>query len=56
MGYLTALRLERAKVLLNSTDLKIGEIAEEVGFQDARHFSRIFRQQTGALPTEFRRR
>lgn len=52
--YLTEVRLEQAKLLLRNSDLRIGEIAEQVGFHDARHFSRTFRQQTGLLPTEFR--
>jgi len=53
--FLTAIRLEEAKALLTGSDLKIGQIAEGVGFQDARHFSRIFQQQTGMLPSEYRR-
>jgi len=48
------MRLEQAKRLLRDSNLRIGEIAEQVGFHDARHFSRTFRQQTGLLPTDFR--
>ena len=52
--YLTALRMERAKDLLQHTALKIYEIAEAVGFSDTRHFSRTFRRCFGVLPTAFR--
>ena len=52
--YLTNYRVEQAKNLLRDTNLKIGQVAEQVGFQDARHFSRVFRKKTGMLPTVFR--
>ena len=55
VGYLTAIRLEESKALLTGTGLKIGQIAERVGFQDARHFSRVFQKQNGVLPSEYRR-
>jgi AraC-like DNA-binding protein len=54
--YLTGLRMERAKELLLSTNRKVLDIATAVGFQDARHFSRIFKKYMGVLPTEFRRK
>lgn len=53
--YLTDVRLEEAEVLLTGSSMKIGQIAEQVGFQDARHFSRIFQQKKGVLPSTFRR-
>lgn len=52
--YLTALRIERARDLLLSTDMKSYEIAERVGFSDAHYFSLTFRKQTGESPREFR--
>ena len=33
----------------------LSQIAERVGFQDARHFSRVFQKQNGVLPSEYRR-
>ena len=52
--YITALRMERAKYLLEHTSRKIHEIGAEVGIQDTRHFSRMFRKACGMLPTEYR--
>lgn len=52
--YITALRMERAKYLLEHTSRKIHEIGAEVGIQDTRHFSRMFRKTCGMLPTEYR--
>ncbi|MBB6480695.1 response regulator [Spirochaeta isovalerica] len=54
--YLTSYRVEEAKKLLKSTDLKAYEIAEKVGYQDARYFSLIFRKQTGLTAMEYRRK
>jgi len=49
------LRVERAKELLLSTDHKLYEIAQTVGYLDAKHFSKVFRDLIGMLPAEFRR-
>jgi two-component system response regulator YesN len=54
--YLTGVRMEHAKELLTNTNRKVLDIATAVGFQDARHFSRIFKKYTGVLPTEFRQK
>ncbi|MBN2655954.1 MAG: response regulator [Spirochaetales bacterium] len=54
--FLTSYRVEEAKKLLKSTDLKAYEIAEKVGYQDARYFSLIFRKQTGLTAMEYRRK
>ncbi len=52
--YLTNIRMERARELLRSTDLKSYEVAEQVGFTDAHYFSLTFRKQAGISPTEYR--
>jgi two-component system response regulator YesN len=52
--YLTSLRVEKAKELLRSTDLKSYEIAEAVGYTDQHYFSLTFKKQSGMSPTEFR--
>ncbi|MFP4376305.1 MAG: helix-turn-helix domain-containing protein [Spirochaetales bacterium] len=52
--YLTTTRIERAKELLLTTDLKSYEIADRVGFGDAHYFSLTFKKQVGASPTEYR--
>ena len=51
---LNIIRVDRAKELLLSTDRKVQDISEEVGFQDVAHFSRIFKNQVGTSPKEYR--
>lgn len=53
--YLTTIRVRQAKHLLKTTDLKSFEIAEEVGYEDPRYFSVIFKKHTGSTPQEFRK-
>jgi YesN/AraC family two-component response regulator len=51
---LNNIRIEKAKELLNDPALRIGDIAEKVGFLDMAHFSRVFKRQTGMSANEFR--
>ncbi|MDI4648322.1 response regulator transcription factor [Cohnella hashimotonis] len=51
---LRKLRLTAAKELLVGTDLPIRDIAGRVGFEDDKYFSRLFRDRTGLLPSEYR--
>ena len=44
-----------AKVLLGSTDKSISEIAHQLQFEDASHFSHFIRQHTGKTPGRYRR-
>ena len=53
--YLTALRLRKAKALMQSQPkLLIREIAERVGFKNPYHFSRVFKKNEGQWPTEYK--
>jgi AraC family transcriptional regulator of arabinose operon len=54
--YLRQRRLERAKLLLESTFLSIKEVMAAVGCNDPSHFSRDFRLAYGASPRAWRRR
>ncbi len=54
--YLLAIRINRAKALLQESGRKIGEIATAVGFSSVHYFSRYFREVTGMTPLEYRRR
>ena len=47
-------RIEKAKELLREPSLRIGDIAEKVGFLDMAHFSRVFKKHTGFSANEFR--
>lgn len=53
--YINALKLERAKFLLEYTAKPINKVMEEVGFLDAAHFSKLFKLETGYSPSKFRR-
>ncbi len=48
-------RIERAMFRLETTNCLLEEISEELGFSDAYHFSKTFKQYTGIAPTAFRR-
>jgi AraC family transcriptional regulator len=48
-------RVEYAKELLVSMDLRMIDIALTCGFKTQQHFARIFRQMSGLSPTEYQR-
>ena len=45
-----------AKRLLNFTEKSIKEIAHELGFEDAAHFTKFFKKQCGVNPTEYKKK
>jgi YesN/AraC family two-component response regulator len=52
--YLSRVRTERAKNLLLNPNLRVSEIAYEVGFQSLTHFNRVFKRILGQSPTDYR--
>ncbi|MDF5732859.1 MAG: AraC family transcriptional regulator [Rhizonema sp. PD38] len=52
--YVIERRLNRAKVLLTTTDLTILEISFRIGFKSQSHFTRLFRKLTGITPRAYR--
>jgi AraC-like DNA-binding protein/ligand-binding sensor protein len=54
--YVSRLRIENAKNLLLNPNLRISEIAYEVGFQSLTHFNRVFKRIVGQSPTLYRGR
>lgn len=52
--YLMNHRIQEAKRLLISTDIKVYEIGKEVGFHDIKHFYKVFKSQTGYQPSAYR--
>lgn len=54
LDYITKTRLKKATELLETTDLKIYDIAVQLGYQDTKYFSRLFRQWYGYTPSQYR--
>lgn len=52
--YLTDVRMERARALLQGTDLSVTEISARVGYTDKGYFSRVFRDMFDQTPKEYR--
>lgn len=52
--YLTNVRIENAKRLIKSTEMKGYDIAYECGFSDPHYFSYIFKKNTGLTPREYK--
>jgi transcriptional regulator GlxA family with amidase domain len=55
MDYVRSLRVAAAARMLAGTTETIAVIAEATGFANPYHLSRVFKQQTGQTPTEYRR-
>lgn len=53
--YLKTIRINQAKKLLEETDLKIIEISNLVGYENEKHFMKIFRCVCGVSPSEYRK-
>ncbi|MBC5648878.1 helix-turn-helix transcriptional regulator [Christensenella tenuis] len=53
--YLKRRRLERAALLLKTTDMSVGEVAETVGYQNPSKFSSAFTDYYGTVPREYKK-
>lgn len=53
-AFLKKFRLSHAKRLLKGTDMKIYEIAEAVGYTDSKYFARVFKDEFGISPVDYR--
>jgi two-component system response regulator YesN len=54
-AYVARLRMDKAKLFLKNTDMKVAEIAQSVGYPDSNYFATAFKQTVGLSPTEFRK-
>ncbi|MNC17321.1 HTH-type transcriptional activator Btr [compost metagenome] len=54
LDYVTRVRMEQAGRLLRDPLVKLQEVSREVGYQDTRYFSRLFKQHYGQLPSHYR--
>jgi AraC-like DNA-binding protein/ligand-binding sensor protein len=52
--YVARTRIEKSKNLLLNPNLRVSEIAFEVGFQSLTHFNRVFKKILGQSPTDYR--
>ena len=55
VGYLTNVRMEKAKELLCCSSKRITQIAEEVGYNDYHYFTGLFKKLNGITPCQFRK-
>lgn len=53
--YITDIRIEKAKDLLTTTDLRVMEVAEKVGYSNQYYFSSVFKKKTGLQPKQFQK-
>lgn len=54
--FLIKLRMDKAKILLRSDDMKVFEVAHAVGYDNDKYFIRLFKRSTGLTPDAFRRK
>src|SRR5216117_4192498 len=54
VGYISRIRVGKARDLLQNSNLRISEIAFAVGFQSLSQFNRVFKKLTRKSPTQFR--
>ncbi|MGL5260431.1 MAG: response regulator [Lachnospiraceae bacterium] len=54
IDYLTNIRIEKAKELLDNSQYSMKEICSMVGYQDPNYFSRSFKKNVGMTPTEYK--
>ncbi|CQR57226.1 response regulator [Paenibacillus riograndensis] len=52
--YVTRLRLNKAKEMLKSSNVKVYRVAEQLGYHDVKYFNRVFKKETGLTPEEYR--
>ena len=54
-SYLKRERIEKAKQLLLTTNMKVFEVSNAVGFSHAKYFGHVFREAVGQTPVEFQK-
>jgi two-component system response regulator YesN len=54
INYLTSMRVNRAKELLENSDMKLSAIAMEIGYNEPNYFSHVFKKALGITPKEYR--
>jgi two-component system response regulator YesN len=52
--YITNIRMNKAKELLRTTNYKILDICNDVGYKDTKYFNQVFKKQVGLTPSQYR--
>ncbi len=52
--YLNTIRIIEARRLLRETEIKVNDVAKNIGFANHGHFCRVFKKEVGRTPTQFR--
>lgn len=53
-GFVRSVRLKQAAQIILQSNVKLSQVAAEVGFNDYKHFKNSFQQQFGCLPSEYK--
>lgn len=54
LDYINLVKMEKAAAMMQTGEMRVGEIAWSVGFSDSGYFSRLFRRYMGLTPSEYR--
>lgn len=55
VNYLKTIRMKEAKRLLETSELKILDISKAVGYENEKHFMKLFKEICGVSPSEYRK-
>ena len=54
INFITKVRIENAKELLSNGNLRIYEVANKIGYTEAKYFSKVFKKHVGCKPSKYR--
>lgn len=54
IDYITSLRIEKAKQLLEETDMTVKDVGIAVGYENANYFTRVFKRVEGSAPSQYK--
>lgn len=55
VNYVVKIRMNKAKMLISNTELKVFEIAQKVGYDDPNYFTTVFKHLTDQSPSQYRK-
>ncbi|MFK7693043.1 response regulator [Paenibacillus sp. HJGM_3] len=56
IDYIIQAKMDRAKILLTESNLRIVDVCEEIGYENYSHFGQAFKKKVGITPLEYRKR